>query len=326
MLTLVTGASGHIGGNIVRALLEQGRKVRVLVREDPRAIDGLDVERCPGDVLDAESVDRAVAGCEVVYHCAANISVDGSVGDDQLRVNREGPRNVAAACLKHGVRKLIHFSSLHAISEFPRDQAITEENGLVKEEEAPLPYSRTKAMGEREVYAAVEKGLDATVLNPSGVIGPHDYKLSHMGDTVKDLAMGKFPALIPGGYDFVDVRDVVKAALAAETKGRTGERYLITGHYVSVVELGAIVAEVTGRKAPSWVCPMWLARFAAPFSSGWGKLTGKRPKFTSASLQVLRSNGKADHSKAARELGHSPYSTRETIEATVAWQREAGWY
>ncbi len=326
MLVLVTGASGHIGCNLIRVLLEQGHEVRALVRSDVRGIEGLTVEQVPGDVLDPDSLDQACAGAEVVFHCAANISVDGSVGDDQLRVNAEGPRNVAEACLKAGVRKLIHFSSLHAISEYPRDQAITEENGLVKPAENPLPYSRTKALGEEAIQAAVARGLDAVVLNPSGVIGGHDYKVSHMGETIRDLATGKFPALIPGGYDFVDVRDVVKAALAAVEQGRSGERYLITGHYLSVVELAGIVAAVTGRKAPGWVCPMWLARFAAPFSVTWGRLTGKRAKFTSASLQVLRSNGQADHAKATEELGHSPYPAQESVAAVVAWQREAGWY
>jgi len=326
MLIVVTGASGHIGCNLVRALLGEGHQLRVLVRADTRGIDGLDVERMTGDVLEPESLDRAFAGAEVVYHCAANISVDGSVGDDQLRVNAEGPRNVAAACAKAGVRKLIHFSSLHAISEYPRDEAITEENGLVKPEEDPLPYSRTKAMGEEAIQAAVADGLDAVVINPSGVIGAHDYKVSHMGETIRDLATGKFPALIPGGYDFVDMRDVVKAAIAAEKHGRAGERYLVTGHYLTVVELAKVVEKVTGQKAPGWICPMWLARFAAPFSVAWGRLTGKRAKFTSASLQVLRSNGKADHTKATKELGHAPYTSEESVASVVAWQREAGWY
>ena len=326
MLTVVTGASGHIGCNLVRGLLEQGHQVRALVRTDTRGVDGLDVEKVTGDVLEPDSLDRAFEGAEVVFHCAANISVDGSVGDDQLLVNAEGPRNVAEACLKAGVRKLIHFSSLHAISEYPVDKAITEENGLVKPEENPLPYSRTKAMGEEAIQAAVANGLKAVVLNPSGVIGAHDYKVSHMGETIRDLATGKFPALIPGGYDFVDMRDVVKAALAAVERGRSGERYLITGHYLSVVELAKIVEVVTGRKAPGWVCPMWLARFAAPFSVFWGRLTGKRPKFTGSSLQVLRSNGNADHTKASRELGHSPYPSQESVASVVAWQKEAGWY
>jgi dihydroflavonol-4-reductase len=326
MLTVVTGASGHIGCNLVRALLEAGHEVRALVRDDTRGIEGLEVERMAGDVLEPETLDRAFAGAEVVFHCAANISVDGSVGDDQLRVNAEGPANVAEACLKAGVKKLVHFSSMHAISEFPRETPITEENGLVKPEEKPLPYSRTKALGEEAIYAAVRKGLWAVVLNPSGVIGAHDYKVSHMGETIRDLAKGDLPALIPGGYDFVDMRDVVKAALSAVENGRSGERYLITGHYLTVVELASIVATVSGRKAPKLVCPMWLARCAAPFSVAWGRLSGTRAKFTSSSLQVLRSNGKADHSKATRELGHNPYPTIESVATIVAWQREAGWY
>lgn len=324
MLTVVTGASGHIGCNLVRELLSRGRRVRVLVRKDLRGIEGLEVEQVVGDVLDPGSLAKAFAGAEVVFHCAANISVDGSQGQPLLEVNVKGPRNVARACLDGGVRRLIHFSSLHAISESPRDRAITEENDLCTDDEHALPYSLSKAAGELEILAAVGQGLDAVIVNPSGVIGPHDYKLSHMGETVRDLATGRLPALIPGGYDFVDVRDVVTATIAAEEMGRTGERYLLTGHYVTVRELAGLVHDVTGQPIPSWICPMWLARAAAPFSSMWGRMRCVRPKFTGSSLQVLRGNGNADHGKATRELAHSPRPTSETIRDTIAWQKKAG--
>jgi dihydroflavonol-4-reductase len=326
MLTVVTGASGHIGCNLVRGLLAAGRRVRALVFRDERGLAGLECERAHGDVLDEGSLAAAFAGADVVYHCAANISVDGSVRDDQLRVNVLGPRNVAAACLAAGVGRLVHFSSVHALSEHPLAAPVTEANGLVTDDQRPLPYSRSKALGEKEIRAAVERGLDAVIVNPTGVIGPHDYKVSHMGETIRDLACGRLPALIPGGYDFVDVRDVVAGAQRAEQAGRPGERYLLSGNYLTVAELAALVCQVTGVPAPRLTCPMWVARAVAPLSAAWGKVRGARPKFTSASLQVLRSNGRTDCSKAERELSYTRRPALESIAATVEWQRSAGWH
>jgi len=324
MITVVTGASGHVGANLVRGLLAADRAVRVMVRRDTRGVDGLDVERIEGDVRDPESLARAFAGADVVYHCAANISVDGSHGDDLVETNVDGPRNVVEAALEAGIRRLVHFSSIHALSEHPLDQPVTEANGLVAEDEPALPYSRSKAAGQREVLAGVQRGLDAVIINPSSVLGRHDYKLSYMGETIRDLAAGRLPALVPGGYDFVDVRDVVDTAIRAETRGRAGECYLVSGTYATVRELAALVGQAGGAPPPRWTCPMWLARCGAPFSVAWAKATGQRPKFTAASLQVLESNARTDHGKATGKLDHQPRPLAETIRDTLDWQRRAG--
>lgn len=307
----------------MRALLEQGRRVRALVREDLRSLEGLDVELVKGDVRDPDSLRRLFAGADSVFHCAAIISIDGRDDPVHTEVNVGGPSNVAAACLEQGVKKLVHFSSIHALSEHPLDSPMDEDRPRASGP-GELPYNRAKAAGEAEILAAVEKGLDAVILNPSGIVGPHDYKLSHMGEVLRDLATRRLPALVHGGYNFVDVNDVVQGALAAEKKGATGRRYILSGHYISVPELAELVEQITGVPRPRFTTPMWLARFGAPFVVGFSRLTGGRPKYTPASLKILTGNGKMSHDRATRELGFVPRPLRQTVAAALNWQVGAG--
>ncbi len=323
MTTLVTGASGHIGGNLVRALLEKGRSVRTFVLDDTRALEDLDVERVQGDILEPQTLARAMDGVDVVYHLAGHISVAGDPGGLMRRTNIDGTRNVVNACLEAGVRRLVHFSSIHALACTDANAEIDETAPLVRGKEG-IPYDRTKAQGEREVQKGVTAGLDAVIVNPGAVLGPHDYKPSPMGKVILDLIERKMPALVDGGFSWVDVRDVVLGALAAENKGRTGERYLLTGHWLTTAELGDIVEEVSGVKRPSFVSPMWLAMTGAPFVTAFSRLTGKRPLYTLESLKVLRNHRNVSHNKATEELDYSPRATRETIAGTVEWFRRAG--
>lgn len=322
MTTVVTGASGFLGGNLVRALLAEGRKVRVLIHKNTRSLEGLDVERCTGDLRDPDSLKKAFRGTSVVYHAAAKIAVTRFGRKSIFETNALGTANVARACLDSGVSRLVAFSSCHALSEHPLDRPVTEQNGLCRSDERPLPYSSSKAAAECEILSAVEKGLDAVILNPTALVGPHDYEPSQIGEAVLDLARGRYPAMVEGAYDFVDVRDVAATALRAERIGRRGERYLVSGRRLTLNELAEEVAVASGTPPPSWTCPMWLARGAAPFSTVWGTLTGRRPKFTGASLQVLRGNSRFDGSKARAELDHRPRPIRATLEDTVAWYRE----
>jgi dihydroflavonol-4-reductase len=323
MITAVTGASGHIGACLVRKMLDQGRKVRVLVRKDTRGLEGLDVEQFQGDMTSPDSLLPLLDGVDVVHHLAGFISVDGSNHPDLTSVNIGGVTNLMAAALKSKVRRVVHYSSIHALVEHPLNQPLDETRSLMSDPQE-LPYNLSKAGGERQVAKAVEQGLDVVVVNPSGVIGPFDFKLSHMGEVINDLAQGRMPALIAAGYNFVDVRDVVDGALAAEVKGRTGERYLLCGNFVTFGELAASVATHSGTPAPRFTVPMWVARMGAPFSLAWAKITGQRPKYTSASLRVLRGNGQVDLSKASGELGYAPRPLDDTIRDAIAWQRENG--
>jgi dihydroflavonol-4-reductase len=330
MTVAVTGASGHVGANLVRALLDQGRTVRALIHRDRRGIEGLNVEVAQGDVLDRASLERAFDGAEVVYHCAARISLQWREGALVEACNVGGPRNVVEACLRCGVRRLVHFSSIHAYQQQPLDQPLDETRAQVVSARAngarPAPaYDRSKAAGEREVRQGIARGLDAVIVNPTAVIGPHDYRPSHLGQVLLALSRRQLPALMEGGYNWVDVRDVVEGALRAEQRAETGARYLLAGHWVSVRELAATVADLTGVPAPRLVCPTWLAAAAAPFAVAWGRMRGKRPLFTPLSVLALHeSNRTISHARATQDLAYDPRPFRETIADTLDWFRSAG--
>lgn len=323
MLTVVTGASGHVGGNLVRELLARGRKVRAMVHTEARALDGLDVEVVRGDVRDVGSLRRVFAGAERVFHLAALISIDGDKLGLVPATNVEGARNVASTALECGVKRLCHFSSIHAFHIAAHGQAVdeTRPRAVAPHEGA---YDRSKAAGEAAVREVIGRGLDAVIVNPTAILGRHDYGPSRMGRVFLDLFHGRLPSLVDGGFNWVDVRDVVAGALAAEEKGRTGESYILSGHWFSVPELAAMVEQVTGKRPPRFTSPMWLARTGAPFVELFGRLTGKEALYTRESLAALRSNRSVSHQKATAELGYRPRPTVETVEDTYHWLVEAG--
>ena len=321
MTVLVTGASGHLGANLVRALLAQGRSVRAMIHHERRGIEGLNVEVVQGDVCDPASLDRALEGVEVVYHAAVRIAISGN--DRVEAINVGGTRNVVEACLRSGVRRLIHFSSIHAFQQEPLDQPLDEARPLVDPARA-APYDRSKAAAEREVQAGIARGLDAVILNPTAMIGPHDYYPSHVGQVLLSLCQGTMPALIAGGFDWVDVRDVAQAALRAEARAATGACYLLSGHWASVCDLAGMVSDLSGVRAPWFVCPTWLARVAAPFAVAWARLNGGRPLFTPFSVRTLRSNRQISHARATRDLDYAPRPLKETVADALRWFADAG--
>lgn len=317
MTVLVTGATGHIGANLVRALADAGRPVRALVHRDGRALEGMPVERVSGDVRDPASLARAVGGSETVFHLAARITIGGDPAAEVRAVNVEGTRNVVEACLRHGVRRLVHFASIHALSAHPAGEMVDEARPPAGPD-APL-YDQTKAEGLGAVLEGVGRGLNAVALMPTAVIGPADLAPSRMGQVLLDVYHGRLPALVEGGFDWVDVRDVVAGALAAERRGTRGGRYILSGRWLSLEGLAALVARVRGARPPGLVCPMWLARAAAPLALGWSRLSGTRPIFTPAALHALRNHRHVSHERAVRELGWEPRPLEETIADTFEW-------
>jgi dihydroflavonol-4-reductase len=330
---VVTGAAGLVGGNLVRALLARellsreqlarGRPVRALVHRDRRALEGLDVEIVEGDIRDPASLRRAFDRAEAVYHVAAYISL--SMRDWPLleSVNVLGTRNVVEACLHCGVRRLIHFGSIHALVQEPLDVPVDESRPLVESRHYP-PYDRSKAAGEKEVRRGIERGLDAVIVNPTGMIGPYDFRPSHFGQVLLALGQGRLPALVAGGFDWVDVRDVVAGAMRAEEHAPAGARYLLSGHWASLSELAGLVAEVTGAPVPRLVFPMWMARVGVPFGTHFTRLDGEHPLYTSVSLRALRSNRRISHRRATRDLDYRPRPLRETLADTFRWFAETG--
>ncbi|HXU72071.1 MAG TPA: SDR family oxidoreductase [Polyangia bacterium] len=320
----VTGATGHVGANLVRTLVASGHSVRALVHGgNRRGLDGVACEFVDGDILERATLDRAFAGCERVFHLAARISIAPGDEDVVHAVNVDGTRNVVAACQTARVSRLIHFSSIHALSPTPHDQAIDETRALTSSPHMP-PYDRSKAQAEREVQAAIARGLDAVIVNPTAILGPHDYGPSAMGRVLLDLYHRRLPALVDGGFDWVDVRDVIAGALAAADRAPTGARYLLSGARRTVAELASIVKDVTGVRPPRITSPMWLARIGAPFATAYARVAGKEPLYTKHSLHALRNHQLVSHDKAARELGYTSRPLIETITAAYDWFRDAG--
>lgn len=318
-MILVTGAAGHIGNVLVRELVDRGERVRALILpgEDTRSLYGLDIEIVVGNVLDPESLDRAARGVDIVYHLAGLISILPDKNDLMWQVNVEGTRNVLAAAKKAGVRRLVHTASIHALSR----------NWIGKiNEEVPFDpdataggYDRTKAAASLLVLEAVKDGLDAVIVCPTGVIGPHDYRGSEMGDLIKDWLRKKLNFLVKGAYDFVDVRDVVQGQILACERGRSGEVYILSGWQIKVLELKQLVQNVIGKRISTITLPMWLAKFGAKFMPFYYKITRRRPRFTDYSLETLQSNSDVSSDKAQTELGYKPRELKITIKDTVDW-------
>lgn len=321
---LVTGANGHLGAALVRALLDAGRPVRALVHSNAGALAGLDVERVHGDVRDAASVRRATGGCAVVHHLAALVRLHPWDLGPMEAVNVGGVRNVAEAARAEGAR-LVHYSSIYAFRADRTDAVVDETRDYATHPSAPA-YDRTKARGSMVIDEAVRGGLDAVTLHPTGVLGPFDHGTSTQGRWLRRAAVGKEPVLVRGGFDWVDVRDVVAAGLAAEDPSRApaGERYIVGGRRAEALEIAGWAAAVVGRGPPPVVLPLRPLQAVVPVVDAVAGLFRWRTPFTRAALNVLDTHRVVSHAKAARALGHRPRPLEDTVREMMEWYRERG--
>jgi dihydroflavonol-4-reductase len=294
-----------------------------LIHHDRRALEGLDVEHVQGDVRDLASMRCAFEGAEIVYHTAARVSLRMDEWPLLKEINVLGTRNVVEACLDQGVRRLVHFSSIHALEQAPLDTPIDEDRPLIASRRCS-PYARSKASGEREVRRGIDRGLDAVILNPTGIIGPHDYRPSYFGSVLLSLCRGRLPAVVAGGFDWVDVRDVVAGAMSAEAGAPTGAKYLLSGHWASARDLASTVSELTSVRAPRYTLPIWVAYLGVPFTAAFARMSGGHPMYTRVALDALGSNRAISHERATVELDYHPRPFRETLADTVQWFEEAG--
>jgi dihydroflavonol-4-reductase len=317
MRVAVTGAAGHLGGAVVRMLVDAGANVRVLVREDRRAVESLDVEIHAGDLREPEVMARLVDRCERVFHLGALISLDPGDEAQMMSTNVDGVRVVLAACRDAGVARVVHVSSIHAFSALPVD-AVVDETRAPAEPNAPA-YDRSKAAGEAVVREAVEGGADIVTVNPTAIVGPFDFRPSRMGEVLLDLYHRRLPGLVAGGFDWVDVRDVAASTIAAAERGARGGRYLLPGAWRSVVELATVVESITGKKRPWMTSPMWLARSVAPVAVAWARMRKRKPLFTPTSLVALRGHKQVSGERARTELGHAARPLEQTLADTFAW-------
>lgn len=322
MLVGVTGASGHLGNVICRKLTDRGFQVRVLHRKDVRAFEDLNVERFSGDVLDSDSIDKFVSGCDYVIHSAAIISIHGDPTGIVFKTNTEGPKNIAEACVKHKVKRLIHVSSTHAVLELPFETPFDETRPY--KQKGSFAYDFSKSTGEQLMLYYFRNGMiDGLVVRPSSVIGPFDYRPSEIGKALLDFYNQKIPVLPPGGYNFIDVRDISETIVNAIEKGRCGEVYLLSGDYYSMKDFAKVVHEASGKKVPKMVMPFWFLRMILPFVKLYGKMKRANPVFTFEAITALKlGHPNMVNEKAKKELGHVCRPLKETIADFYKWNKE----
>lgn len=325
---LVTGATGHLGNTIIRMLLKQHKQVRglVLPTDSTKAIEGLPVEVFEGNVCDKTSLEPFFSvppqSEMIVIHTAGIVSIASRIDPLIYQVNVQGTKNVTDMCVEKKVRRLVYISSVHAIPEKKRGETVSETDHFDPEEVIGA-YAKTKAEATQYVLDQVRNhNLDAVILQPSGIIGPQDYGNAHMTQMVKDYISGKLTAIVRGGYDFVDVRDVAEGVLSAVERGSKGRCYILSNKYTSVKQLVDMLHTISGQRKIRTVLPLWFAKMTAPLAEIYYRLRRKPPLFTTYSLYTLFSNSNMSHSRADAELAYTTRDMYRTLSDTVIWQRE----
>ncbi len=323
MLTLVTGATGLLGNNVVRTLLERGQSVRALTREgsDPRPIKGLDIEVFYGDVRDFDSVSRACKGVDLVIHSAGWVHIGRTGMETARQVNVEGTRNVAAAALA-GSAKLVHVSSTNALGVGSPEVPATEETPRVGQ--IRCPYTLTKQESEEIVLEFVRTGLHATIVNPGFMLGPWDWKPSS-GRMVLEVARRFTPVAPRGGCSLCDVRDVSAGIIAAAERGRPGRNYVLAGANMTYFDIWHMIAQISGCRGPA----KRVGRVASFIGGKAGdiltRLTGREPDVNSAAMKITSQYHYYDSRRAEKELGYRSRPPEKAAEAAWQWFREHGY-
>jgi len=323
---LVTGASGFVGSAVARALLAQGRQVRVLLRpsSDRRNIEDLDVEVLLGELDDPKALADAASGCFAVYHVAADYRLWVRDPAPLYATNVEGTRLVMEAALQARVARVVYTSSVATLG-WNADGRPADESTPSALSDMIGHYKRSKFMAEEVVKTLVrERKLPAVIVNPSTPVGPRDIKPTPTGRLVIEAASGRMPAYVDTGLNLVHVDDVAAGHLLAESKGKAGERYILGGEDLTLAEILRIIAEIVGRRPPKIKIPLAALWPVAWLAEGWAYLTGAEPFTTRDGLRMARHRMFFSSAKAERELGYRPRHAREGLADAIAWFRQAG--
>lgn len=323
MTTLVTGATGLLGNNIVRDLLAQGEQVRVLTRElrTTRPLDGLAVERFQGDVRESGAVEKAIRGVDTVIHSAGHVHIGWSQAELHDAINVEGTRTIARLALETGA-KLVYVSSVNALGLGGRDFEADEETarpGIVD-----CPYVTSKRKGEELVLDLVQQGLHAVVVNPGFMLGPWDWKPSS-GRMMLEVTQRFAPLAPVGSFNVCDVRDVSAGAIAAATSGKTGRRYILGGHNLSYFELWKKMAKLAGKRGPLFPAGPLQRMIGGWWGDTMFRMTGKEPDLNSAGVKMSSQHHRFKSDRAITELGYKIRPLEETLQDAWNWFVEYGY-
>lgn len=321
---IITGAAGHLGSTLIRCLLAGDPDVDIhglILPDEEPVVRGKNVAYFRGDICNPGSLEMLLTGSQVqnttVIHTAALITIADKVSERLYEVNVGGVKNIVEFCRSNHLKRLVHVSSVHALPELPGNSVIREISEFSADKVIGA-YAKTKAEGAALVQNAMDQGLDAVMVFPSGILGPYDLGRNHLIQMAVDYMQGRLPACVHGGYDFVDVRDVAVGCLKAAACGRAGQGYILSGHYMTIENLLATIGKYCGRK-PVPCIPMWLARAAAPLVEGYAGLIGKRALFTRYSLHTVTSNSIFSNEKAQKELNWCPRPMEETVRDMTEW-------
>ena len=320
--TLVTGASGFIGWHVARLLVERGHRVRALVRPSSQ-IRELDVERVTGDLRDATSLDRAVVGCGLIFHVAADYRLWAKDPRELYESNVEGTRNLLRAARRAGVERVVYTSTVGCIG-VPKD-GLGDETVPVTLDEMSGAYKRSKFLAERVALDSAASGFPVVVVNPTAPIGDHDVKPTPTGKIVLDFLKGALPAFIDTGLNLVDVRETAEAHLLAAERGRPGERYIVGSENLTLAGILQKLARLTGREAPSVKLPYAVAYAAGVVTTGWARLTGRPPLAPLDAVRMAKKKMFVSIEKARKELGFSPGPVDVALGRAVEWFQANGY-
>ena len=324
-IALITGSSGHVGSNLIRELSKQDYKIRCIDFDgDYRAYEGFDVEVIKGDITNKDSLHSVFKNVDIVFHTAALINLDRRYKKQIRQVNVEGTRNVCKAAVKAGVKKLIHFSSVDAFYRFPIEEPLFESRSLIDDPNA-VPYDLSKADGQKIVLEFCEKDLDASIIHPTSIVGPNDFKPGLPMQEMVNLANGKRKLLPNWGYNFVDVRDLCITAISAVKLGRTGQNYIVGGEYHLYSYIAELMKQQLGRTVLLATIPDFVSYLGLPYEYIKSLITRKPRVLTIDTLHTGKTGNKVVPSTLAREeLGHNPRPLEETIYDMVSFFQKRG--
>jgi dihydroflavonol-4-reductase len=328
----VTGATGFLGSHVARALAEQGAELRLLVRptSDLGNIEDLNSDRVVGDLRDAASIEKALSGCDVVFHVAADYRLWVRDPGEMYRSNVEGTRSLLEAARKQGVRRIVYTSSVATMGFTSGSHS---KNGHMTDEESPVSladmighYKRSKFMAEQVAVDAARSGVDVVIVNPTTPIGERDIKPTPTGRIVVDFLKRKFPAYVETGLNLVDATECARGHVQALEEGRSGERYILGGENLTLKEILDRLAAITGLPSPTVKVPYIVALAGGIFyEMVTGRLLGREPRATIDEVRMSRKTMFVSSAKAERELGWRTVPVDGALRRSVEWFRANGY-
>lgn len=323
MRVAVTGAAGHIGAAVCRELLYQGHEVVALVYNDLSAIKDLPLFTVKGNVTDRNSLKELMEDCDVVIHTAGMIELGYKYIPQVYDINVLGTQNVLDIALELNLKKVIHFSSIHAFSHKPYDIPVDETRQFV--DNTSIFYDQTKRDSHILAQKAAQKGQHVVIVCPTSAVGAPDHKPSKLGKAIIDICNGSIPAVVKGGFDFADVRDVAKGTILAMENGKSGETYILGGEYYTIQQFSNLVLAANGSKKRLIELPIFMAHVGLPFVKLYSNITKKAPLYDKVYIDILLDGNKSTLStKAKNELGYSVRPLSETLTDAVAWFKATG--